>query len=212
MANTTTNATSFSDLDEWLGAKQDRPYAHNTRAQRRSPDAIAIRLHRTDVVTFYRDGRVRVATGGWETNTTFDRIRGALPFLRIDGARYLYRCEAPAYTHPTNDAERAQAIDGLGPYGALDCTFHPDDLPVIRAMGRSLTMTPAGAGRHHGEARVGGRDGPVAHYAAVQDGGNWIVYRSEDPDTVGEVVGGTHLLREAKRLAWEDAHSRGLDV
>lgn len=217
MATTTTNATDFPTLDEWMGGKDDRPYANNTRAQRRPAhpehgDAIAIRLHATDVVTFYRDGFVRVATGGWNSMTTWDRIRGALPNVQVAEGQYLYRVEAPGYIHPTNDAEYAQCIDGVGGYRALDCTFDPRTLPVITATGRSLTMRPCGEGRHQGEARIGGWDGPVLHYAAVREGKAWTLYRSESPDDAGVIVGGGPTLRKVKRQAWEDASSRGYDA
>lgn len=52
----------------------DRPIANNTRLIRRSDDAIAIRLHQTDVVTMHRDGGHTLSSGGWETVTTQDRI------------------------------------------------------------------------------------------------------------------------------------------
>jgi len=38
-------------------------------------DLAAVRLHQTDVVTFYADGRIELNSGGWQTATTRDRIR-----------------------------------------------------------------------------------------------------------------------------------------
>lgn len=226
MATTTTNATTFDALDAWMGSKHDRPYAHNTRA-RRLPDhpqhgaAIGIRLHGTDVVTFYADGFVRVTTGGWETVTTWDRIRTALPHVRIADGRYLYRCEG-SYIHPTNDAERAQALDGYAcvpnawgrERAVLDVTFNPSDLPTITAVGRSLTMRACGEGRHQGEARVGGwGDGTVLHYAAVKVRGGWRLARTTATDGGwADVSALARTLRDAKRLAWEDAHRLGFDA
>lgn len=215
MATMTTSATTFDTLDEWLGRKVDRPYAHNTRAQRRGDDAIAIRLHQTDVVTFYRDGRVRVTNGGWDTPTTWDRIRGALPNVRIADGRYLYRFEGGSYIHPTNDAERAQALDGRNEYGYLDVTFQPDELPTIKATGRSLTMRACGEGRHQGEARIGDywSTGTTYHYAATRVKGKWTVTRTTDPDaSMVDYVGEVRTLRDAKRLAWADAHALGHDT
>lgn len=39
----------------------------------------AVKFHATDVVTFYPDGRIRLATGGWLTKTTADRIEDYTP-------------------------------------------------------------------------------------------------------------------------------------
>lgn len=38
------------------------------------PERYAVRLHETDVVTFYRDGSVKLDSGGWQTFTTRDRM------------------------------------------------------------------------------------------------------------------------------------------
>jgi len=51
-----------------------RKLANNTHAVRRGPRAIAVRLHATDILTFYSDGRVEFRTGGWETVTTKARL------------------------------------------------------------------------------------------------------------------------------------------
>lgn len=42
----------------------------------------AVRLHSTDVVTFYANGDVKLDTGGWATKTTAHRMRGFLPGAR----------------------------------------------------------------------------------------------------------------------------------
>lgn len=47
---------------------------NNTRLYRDHNDNVCIRLHKTDVLTFYPDGRIRIATGGWYSRTTKDRI------------------------------------------------------------------------------------------------------------------------------------------
>ena len=48
---------------------------NNTTLARTSEGNWAVRLHATDVVTFYRDGSVRLDTGGWNTPTTRLRFR-----------------------------------------------------------------------------------------------------------------------------------------
>ena len=62
--------------------KHDRPVANNTRLIRRSDTTIALHLHGTDILTWDKaDLTVAVRTGGWETNTTRDRISDALNMI-----------------------------------------------------------------------------------------------------------------------------------
>lgn len=56
-----------------------RKVANNTWAERRGDDRIAIRLHRTDVITFDRDGTVTLNTGGWYSVTTKERMNSFSP-------------------------------------------------------------------------------------------------------------------------------------
>jgi len=65
-----------------MAAKRGRDevkIAHNTRLCLRGfgefPRPIAVRLHDTDIVIFYPDGRVRLSSGGWQSSTTRDRFR-----------------------------------------------------------------------------------------------------------------------------------------
>lgn len=76
------NADHFDHFAKFIAggrSKRDRPLANNTRAEYRGSDAIAIRLHATDVVTYHRDGRIVLNSGGWRTVTTRDRINGYSP-------------------------------------------------------------------------------------------------------------------------------------
>jgi hypothetical protein len=59
--------------------KDSRKIANNTTLERLGPDAIAVRLHRTDVVVFYADGSVVFRTGGWNTSTTRARLNTYAP-------------------------------------------------------------------------------------------------------------------------------------
>lgn len=74
---------TFDSLDEQLLKKgrnaTSKKLDNNTYAERRGEDVIAVRLHATDVVTYFRDGRVVLDTGGWRTVTTKDRINGYGP-------------------------------------------------------------------------------------------------------------------------------------
>ena len=76
---------STFDFAGWrnvLGNKDGRVIGNNTRvmfADADSYDPVAIRLHSTNVVTFYRDGRIVLDSGGWQTVTTKDRMNSVLP-------------------------------------------------------------------------------------------------------------------------------------
>lgn len=57
-----------------------RKVANNTfRFVRPEDGATVIRLHRTDIVQTYVDGRVKLNTGGWQTVTTKDRLNSFAP-------------------------------------------------------------------------------------------------------------------------------------
>ena len=73
---------SYTDADEILTGrcKDRRKITNNTWLERRGPDEIAVRLHATDVVTYYADGSIRLNTGGWFTVTTKARINEFSPF------------------------------------------------------------------------------------------------------------------------------------
>lgn len=93
---------SYADWDTFLGAKEDRPIANNTRVRRlaggvRRPfgdngPAIAIRLHTTDVVTLRPDGTYELNSGGWRTPTTRDRINNYAPARTFQHRRQMMIC------------------------------------------------------------------------------------------------------------------------
>ncbi len=56
-----------------------RKLENNTYLERRELNAIAIRLHQTDIMTFFPDGTVTVNSGGWKTVTTKARLNEFLP-------------------------------------------------------------------------------------------------------------------------------------
>jgi hypothetical protein len=86
-----------------IGRCRDRrKLANNTHLVRRDTDEIAVRLHATDVLTFFADGRIRVNTGGYHTVTTVDRINAFLPgpwrVSRYRGLTILYQMHPTAWT------------------------------------------------------------------------------------------------------------------
>lgn len=71
---------TYKSLDSQLTgrSRNSRKLANNTVAIRRE-HSIAVRLHQTDVVTFYADGRITLNSGGYRTRTTKDRINAYAP-------------------------------------------------------------------------------------------------------------------------------------
>jgi len=72
---------SFKQFDELLVGRchTSKKIGNNTYAERREPGKIAIRLHKTDVVTYYEDGSIVLRNGGFRTPTTKDRINEHSP-------------------------------------------------------------------------------------------------------------------------------------
>ena len=70
----------YSELDKLLQGRcrLSRKLANNTYAVC-DGEVLAIRLHQTNILTFYPDGSVRVSSGGWRTVTTKQRLNRFLP-------------------------------------------------------------------------------------------------------------------------------------
>lgn len=71
---------SYDEARALFEAKSRHPrwtgrIGHNTRLLSDDPDAFAVELHSTSIVTFHSDGRIELSTGGWQTATTRDRFR-----------------------------------------------------------------------------------------------------------------------------------------
>ncbi len=101
------------------------------------PEGFAVRLHDTDIVTFYANGDVKLCTGGWKTVTTRGRIRQFMPgggswpsdesALRRPFTRWSLGCKDGVWTV---DCERIRAVkrepdaDGYVPdYPRMDRTI-----------------------------------------------------------------------------------------
>lgn len=70
---------NYSEASAKLGNRDRRKLANNTYLEKREGGAVALRYHSTDVVTFHRDGRTVLTSGGWFTSTTKERIGYAVP-------------------------------------------------------------------------------------------------------------------------------------
>jgi hypothetical protein len=84
----------YAQANEKLGSRATKKVGNNTYLRALTPGVIALRLHDTDVLTFYVDGRVRFDSGGWKTVTTKSRFNEYAPNLRVYSERgqwYVYR-------------------------------------------------------------------------------------------------------------------------
>ena len=62
-----------------LGARDSRKVGNNTYLKKLGDGSIALRLHATDILTFFPDGHTVAKTGGWKTATTKARLNEWLP-------------------------------------------------------------------------------------------------------------------------------------
>ena len=69
--------TTYTELDLYLGKKQDRPYGNNTRVQRRGK-SIAIKHFDTDIMLF-SENEIVMDCQGWRSATTKSRLNDNLP-------------------------------------------------------------------------------------------------------------------------------------
>ena len=76
--------TTFAEAERFRESSRTRKLGNNTVLRwsedepGRERDWYAIRLHDTDVVTFYADGTIQLDSGGWKTVTTKDRMNKIL--------------------------------------------------------------------------------------------------------------------------------------
>jgi hypothetical protein len=97
--------------------KRGKPLQNNTRLYKRGED-YAVRLHRTDVVTYHPDGSWTVNAGGWQTVTTADRINRYSPIsMRSNGGTYYF-------VGPNQAIEVSHGDVTVDPHGHLEIPEH----------------------------------------------------------------------------------------
>lgn len=69
---------NYQQASDFLGRKNERPYAHNTRIQRLNLDRIGVLYHGSCVVTFIPHETI-FSSCGWKTLTTKERLNWFLP-------------------------------------------------------------------------------------------------------------------------------------
>jgi hypothetical protein len=57
-------------------------------------EVVSVRLHQTDIVTFWPDGSIVLNSGGWETNTTKSRINDFLDRPRLYSEKSVWVVES----------------------------------------------------------------------------------------------------------------------
>lgn len=70
----------YQEAMQKLNGKMKRKLKNNTWLEEKENGDIAVRLHRTDVVTFKRNGAIVLDSGGWKTVTTKSRMNEFSPF------------------------------------------------------------------------------------------------------------------------------------
>lgn len=150
---------TYSDLDEYLSKKQERPLAHNTRV-RREGDDIVVRLHGTDIVFLKPDGAVTLNSGGWQTPTTKERLNLFLTSYRLVQENHKW------YLYPLgqwNKAARQPFVDFVMvcPNGEL---VYPEGAePMDEAEAKKLNRAIQKYAKDYAEALVNGEvDAPSA--------------------------------------------------
>lgn len=73
-----------SKLAQAKNRANGKPIAHNTRLFDRDNEAVGLRLHYTEVVTFHKDDSITLNSGGWRTITTKDRMNYAVSVWQKD--------------------------------------------------------------------------------------------------------------------------------
>lgn len=72
---------TYSQADRQLTGrcKDRRKVGNNTYLERVSDECIGLLLYSTYVLKWWKDGRIEIRTGGHDTHTTWNRIRGEFP-------------------------------------------------------------------------------------------------------------------------------------
>lgn len=128
---------SYSEAAQVLGARRGRKLENNTYLERRSADSIAVRLHSTDVVTYYADGKVVLNSGGWRTVTTKDRLNKYAPVNVVQEKRVWYvvrdwktRAREVFEDGYIFEPEAAKPFDEIGAIIAYECGELSDEKTV----------------------------------------------------------------------------------
>ncbi len=115
-----------------LGNRNSRKVGNNTYLEK-AGEAVAIRLHSTQILTFHPDGKAVVNTGGWKTVTTKARLNDYLPAGRISQERgQWYWTQNGARVGLFNDGDTVTAN------GEIVCTAKPEAGEAHKALSKRI--------------------------------------------------------------------------
>jgi hypothetical protein len=84
---------TYEKLKDFLGSRDERKVGNNTILHKTLDGKIAIKYHRTDIMTISQLDTMTLNTGGWETSTTIGRLNQLLPdnvgIFRKKGIAYI---------------------------------------------------------------------------------------------------------------------------
>lgn len=78
MANLKANLRNFESAEKFLNGKSAKVLGHNTTVVY-SGNWIGVWLHSTEIVRYWKDGRIWATNGGYGTVTTRDRLNQLVP-------------------------------------------------------------------------------------------------------------------------------------
>jgi hypothetical protein len=89
------------------GSNDVRPLGERRKKHHRitkiDDDTFACTLYHTDVVTYYRDGRVLISLGNWDTQTTRDFLHRCMPLgynnFRANNRTHIYNTRTPEFRY-----------------------------------------------------------------------------------------------------------------
>lgn len=93
-------------LESMLGVKEAKQIKNNTLQVVYKNGNIAIRLHRTDIVTTKPNGNTILNSNGYRTNVTKDRLNEFSKF-------WIRQVNRKWYVHVTNESEGILFYDGI---------------------------------------------------------------------------------------------------
>lgn len=99
----------FSRYELWsrLQRKSSVRLCNNTYIEDAGETALAIRLHKTRILTFHQDGSFTINSGGWRTVTTKQRINALLPpHYRVYAKKRRWFISTPQGEFPFVDGDR----------------------------------------------------------------------------------------------------------
>lgn len=65
---------SYKEAVARLGKRETINVANNTKLIRLENGDVAVRLHKTDIITYHKNGAISLDHGGWQTRVTRDRM------------------------------------------------------------------------------------------------------------------------------------------